>query len=338
MIYDDIIIENSLNNLIKDQGDIIKEQYQNQIDILNTIIKFQSCDDLSIIKEEFKETIKNKIKEIIKKFIEWCKQLKTKIDLFMAKYMKNFNIKEKKYIALYKKEIEPIIRDKELPDNDKFLKIANILKNNNFAVIKDKNDEMDEGYLLHHYKLHSMKDFINDTIEDNIKSINKKIIQYQGEIIKELHKLDINNGFKVKKYIINLEVSMETLDKKIEDIISNKEKSILPVFSIYNLNPENIIPYDEIKTFENMLKTYNITTKEIVSTTDEFLGKLENELQKNDNDLDIKELNSLITSINSYKTNIINEYTKYLIYVSKNIYKEMGFIINREIYENMKNN
>lgn len=341
MIYDDIIIENSLNNLIKDQGDIIKEQYQNQIDILNTIIEFQSCDDLNVIKEEFKETIKNKIKEIIKKFIEWCKQLKTKIDLFMAKYMKNFNFLEKKYIELYKKEIKPITNDNKLSNDDKLLKITNVLKRNNFATMKDFSDNrLLKNKLIGHVSSSVNKSFIGNTIEDDIKDINKQIIELQDEIIKELHiKADFDNVSKARRNNIDVSAAMKSI---VENIEREKEYNgtIKGILYAVNFEPKYIVPYDGISMLEKMIKNYHNTTKEVINTTDEFLRKLENELQKNDNSryLDTKDLSSLINSINSYKTNIINTYTKYLIHKSKTIYNSIHFYINEEIYENMKNN
>lgn len=93
MIYGNMILENQYNNLIKSDIEIIQEYYNNEISFLESIIDFKNessniteSTDLESLHEGFLETIKNKIKELIQKFLDWCKKL---IRLIKDKFFKN---------------------------------------------------------------------------------------------------------------------------------------------------------------------------------------------------------------------------------------------------------
>ena len=103
MIYSSVVYEQQFNTLIN--ADVISEFYQNEINILNAII--ESNDQLSSIiedgevvphekyinadyevkdvKDSFVKKIIEKLKELVQKFIEWCKKLTASIKGFFLK-------------------------------------------------------------------------------------------------------------------------------------------------------------------------------------------------------------------------------------------------------------
>lgn len=77
MIYGDMILENQLEKLT-DPIRIMQEYYENEISFLNSVILYQNeCSivtestELEALHEGFIETVKNTVKKIIKRFIEF---------------------------------------------------------------------------------------------------------------------------------------------------------------------------------------------------------------------------------------------------------------------------
>lgn len=105
MIYEDIVIEQKFNNLIKSPTQIMEEYYENEIYFLKSTIKCQNYiiengsileSDNTYIVEGFVGNIIQKIKDIIDKFIEWCKNIFDSIRSIFSKKEKNIETVNKK--------------------------------------------------------------------------------------------------------------------------------------------------------------------------------------------------------------------------------------------------
>lgn len=92
--------------------DILKEYYENEITLLNYIVEYKNAlvnvdesTDLAVIQEEFNNKAINKIKEIIKKFIEFCKKILKAVKDKIKEYTTSINHKLQTidYYIKYKK-------------------------------------------------------------------------------------------------------------------------------------------------------------------------------------------------------------------------------------------
>lgn len=113
MIYGDMILENQLEKLT-DPIRIMQEYYENEISFLNSIIDYQNeCSivtestELEALHEGFIETVKNTVKKIIKRFIEFLKKLSSFIkNKFLKKKQNDISEKFDEDLKKAKEELE----------------------------------------------------------------------------------------------------------------------------------------------------------------------------------------------------------------------------------------
>lgn len=105
MIYGDMILEQKFDSLIKSPTEIMEEYYENEIYFLNSVIECQNSimengsileSDNNYIIEGFASNIIQKIKEIIDKFIEWCKNIFKSIKNIFTKKEKDIKTTNEK--------------------------------------------------------------------------------------------------------------------------------------------------------------------------------------------------------------------------------------------------
>lgn len=139
---------------------ILKEYYENEITLLNYVIEYKNAlsnvnesTELAVIQEEFNNKAINKIKEIIKKFIEFCKNILRTVKDKIKKHTTYLNQKLDtiEYYIKYKNADNIIIKiidpdyiqdfEKEVETSIKLL--SNYMRLLQDVVLNDKIDKYD---------------------------------------------------------------------------------------------------------------------------------------------------------------------------------------------------
>lgn len=129
MIYGNIILEQKNKNLdnLLSPITIMEEYYQNEIELLNSTIEYQNSiigggviteSDLEYLNEGFVGNIIDKIKEMVRKFIDWVKNVFRSVKELFSKKSKD----TKTEVEQVKKEVKKIEQDPNLDKNEKEIK------------------------------------------------------------------------------------------------------------------------------------------------------------------------------------------------------------------------
>lgn len=318
MIYGNMIYEQQFNSLIDNPLESLKEFYENEIDILNSIINEANeiVRNDKIIDADYEETeSKNladstkdgfvkraieKIKEIIQKFIEWCKKLMESI--------KNFFLKDTKTII---NELNEVIKNVEKAQSYEEVKKAA----KSVGRIKDDTVTRFNG-----------KNYIIDSVS-SLRKDYEKLIKNNNNLLDDIFK-DLYRDSKLSeqssKNIKNFLEEIKTL--KVKNTVSKGSYLVIshPTIKDLNLFKKMIIDYakEDINTLLYIEKMSNKITKDIKDLQNESKFNL-NKIKaiKNDtNSKDIALVASTVNAVISSGKRVYQEELKILNSV-KNIYR-----------------
>lgn len=309
MIYGNIVLENSLNEMTNPIN-IMTEYYENEISFLNSVIEYQeivseSC-DLKTLHEGFIETTKNKIKELIDKFIKWLKDLWNKFASLFKKKVNN----EANNVKKAKTAIDLIEHNPNLSEEQKNEKIDNIL----YGFTKSNKEETNN--------VNSKKDKENNSKKYKMYFIETYYIANQ--IFNTMHNVDIksiiNPFFENDQYINN---QIERINEQLDNI---KFKPLNDIWDDYTqgycIELGTIDPKEILKSYDDNLKEYEELKK--------YIEKIKNDIDRNIHQLK-RTINNLPADMRKENltlyTSVVNKYislTKQEISISTQFMSKLG--------------
>lgn len=271
-----------------------------------------------IITESYKN-LSNKVKDVIKKFIEWVKQIFNKFVLKLKAFYNNSDIKRK----IDAKTIKKIEKEGFKPF--KFNGYEFTLNNINTDTNDLQLDNLGQNIKDFEYKANQL--LANQNSEQTIETLAKVKKLYE-EIYHHTLEIKTENIDIIRGKIINL-------NKK---ITSSEYANIL--FSYFRNN--EIEPKDIIINKQRFLKSYNNLTdseniiKQIKNTSKSIEEMYKNLLNRNDNELNLtinkqlnlnnqiqtqndsytKQMSKSIFDINQYKMSILQAYNTIITEIS----------------------
>lgn len=309
MIYGNLILENSLNEMTNPIN-IMEEYYKNEISFLNSVIEYrgivsESC-DLKILHEGFIEATKNKIKELIDKFIKWLKDLWNKFTQLFKKKLNN----EANNVKKAKTAIDLIEHNPNLSEEQKNEKIDNIL----YGFTKSNKEETNNT--------DSKKDKENNSKKYKMYFIESYYIANQ--IFNTMHNVDIksiiNPFFENDQYINN---QIERINDQLNNV---KLKSLDDIWNNYTqgycIELGSTDPKEILKIYDDNLKKYEDFKK--------YIEKIKNDIDRNINQLK-RTINNLPADMRKENltlyTSVVNKYislTKQEISLSTQFIVKLG--------------
>lgn len=300
MIYGSMILESNFNKLV-DPIETIREYYENEISLLNECIYSFNEDGNSLItvgdqednqtsnktKSGFLKNIIERLKEILKKFIEWCKKLyytikghiikdsdgiKKDLDKAIKNIQKATTVNE---LKKYGKQIGLIMKvgdssrviffgtEKYVSDiNEKFKDILNILNTTNKKIINYIETLEKDGKLS--------EDTINN-IEKDVNSIKETLSSNPFKTID-----------KSKYFFISFKIDTKTTVETLRNNLLSIAKTAYSSIDYIDKEIQNAV--STVKTLENNAAA--------------TIGKL-NRMTKDDIVVDRESVNAVSTLINS---------------------------------------
>lgn len=271
-----------------------------------------------IITESYKN-LSNKVKDVIKKFIEWVKQIFNKFVLKLKAFYNNSDIKRK----IDTKTIKKIEKEGFKPF--KFNGYEFTLNNINTDTNDLQLDNLGQNIKDFEYKANQL--LANQNSEQTIETLAK---------VKKLYEETYNHTLEIKTENIDIiRGKIINLNKK---ITSSEYANIL--FSYFRNN--EIEPKDIIIDKQRFLKSYNNLTdseniiKQIKNTSKNIEEMYKNLLNRNDNELNLtinkqlnlnsqiqtqndsytKQMSKSIFDINQYKMSILQAYNTIITEIS----------------------
>lgn len=299
MIYGNMIYEQQFNSLIDNPLESLKEFYENEISILNSVIN--EANDIALsntinanyteisnkedpVKQNFVKKIIEKIKEMVTKFIEWSKKL--------IESAKNFFLKDS---AAMIKDLEEAIKNIQKAETFKDIrkyasKIGRATKykdNSNSIIRYDAKDYLEQNLMLLRSDYEKAIKGNNNLIDNMIKDIQQnnklsdKTFKNAKTYINDIKKKDkpskISNKYFIKEY--KDRSNSKDLNRFKEILINFAKEDIACIYFIDDKSKE-IIKYIEdlkwlsqqtlqkLKSMKNDINAESITlTANVVNIT-----------------------------------------------------------------------
>lgn len=276
MIYGDMILENQLEKLT-DPIRIMQEYYENEISFLNSVIDYQNeCSivtestELEALHKGFIETVKNTVKKIIKRFIEFLKRLSNIIKTkFLKKKQNDISEKFDEELKKVEEELEKAKKDEPVEYEircfsseltEKILEFENIISKKRIEILTNLENLVD---IINGTDslLSTSKDPVNEKLNDTINDLNDIIkdpvenIKFSDYIIK--YKTD--NIFTIKRIFDGMGHTMRSA--YLNNIISDIDKTIkkcIKLLSKLDKNSNNDGEADKEKV-NKVIKAINLS-------------------------------------------------------------------------------
>lgn len=305
MIYGDMILEQNFNKMT-DPIKIMTEYYENEISFLNSVINYQNeCTvtesyELETLHEGFIETAKNKIKELINKFVNWLKGLWAKFTALFKKKVDNAEAavnKAKEAIKLIehdsnlskeeKEEKKQEVVDKVVKSSEEEKSDTTTSNKSNDAHEEEKPIHKDKKYRYYFIEPHYILSTLLFRVNHEIYNLVDNILKYSDRDpeIKDVER--INRKIDSVKSVSSLEEAWEEFTKN------------------YYYSPRPMTPDQILKQTEENIKNYkqlqeNFEKRKVNIDKDiDKLRKLVNNIPK---DIKQKNLTLCNTVINKYIT------------------------------------
>lgn len=308
--------------------DIMREYYENEISFLNMAIEYKDTlgsvneSYLEAIHEGYIDNIKKKVKEIVDKFIAFCKKIRDIIKEKIANETMELNKYDRKYEKIYNREIKPIVnKSKDFYEGIK--EIIPILRNNGF--IKDNPENVTKpnqpGLYLASFSLGKSSNILY-----SMENISKQLIDYTDLSISEM----LNKGFSWEDDNYKETTGIVSDIKDLEDDIKNLD---------YKYYSENINSFNTLATITKFTRAslQSIKENEIRYTKDiEDLAKAIRHLETtitreiksgSVTQEDASRLLSILNRLTSLHTSIANTYTKYMANITTKIRRSWYFYV-----------
>lgn len=271
-----------------------------------------------IITESYKN-LSNKVKDVIKKFIEWVKQIFNKFVLKLKAFYNNSDIKRK----IDAKTIKKIEKEGFKPF--KFNGYEFTLNNINTDTNDLQLDNLGQNIKDFEYKANQL--LTNQNSEQTIETLAK---------VKKLYEETYNHTLEIKTENIDIiRGKIINLNKKITS--SEYANILFSYFRNNEIEPKYIIidkqrflkSYNNLTDSENIIKQIKNTSKNIEEMYKNLLNRNDNELNltinkqlnlnnqiQTQNDSYTKQMSKSIFDINQYKMSILQAYNTIITEIS----------------------
>ena len=303
MIYGNMILEQNFNKMT-DPIKIMTEYYENEISFLNSVINYQNeCTvtesyELETLHEGFIETAKNKIKELINKFVNWLKGLWAKFTALFKKKVDNAEAavnKAKESMKLIEHNSNLSKEEKEEKKQevvDKLVKSSEEEKTNDTSTEKSDNTSKEEKpihkdkkYRYYFIEPHYIMSTLLFRTDHQVDQLVDTILKYSDE------DPEIEDIERINRKIDSVK-SVGSLDEAWEEFSKNYYYSPRP------MTPEQILKQTEtnIEEYKSLQERFE-KIKVIIDKDIDKLKKLVNNIPK-----DIRQKNLTLCH------NVVNKY------------------------------